>query len=215
VRGAQRSLYAIPAARFDELPRDLVAYRWKQLSRFPIADAHAIDFYYQPPSGDPVAIHAERGEDGWTSSPAFGEGKLDIALAALAHLRAEGIVADSLGDAELRALGLAPPNAILTVFGKASEEAAKGEDADGKSALPVLAEVHIGNVEGAEWIAARAAGDPVVYRLPYATAEQLPVSLESFRNRFEAAAPEAAAEPAPTPAPEAGEELLPAGEESP
>jgi hypothetical protein len=50
----------------------------------------------------------------------------------------------------------------------------------------VLAEVQIGHVEGSEWIAARAAGDSTVYRLPYSLAEQLPVSLDAFRNRFEA-----------------------------
>lgn len=217
VRGAQRSLYTIPAARLDDLPRELVAYRWKQLARFPIGDAQALDFFFQPATGDPVAIHAERSDAGWTSSPeAFQSGRLDSIVALLSRLRAQDIAADEMGEAELRALGLAPPNAIVTVFGKpaegkgAADEAAAAE----KPAAPILAEVQIGHVEGSEWIAARAAGDPTVYRLPYALAEQLPVSLDAFRNRFRAVEGEAATAPAEMPPPDS-EDFLPPNEESP
>jgi hypothetical protein len=195
VRGAQPSLYVIPAARIDDMPRKLSAYRWKQLARFPVPDAASADFFFQPPSGDPVVIHAERSGDAWTSGPeAFAEGKLDAAIAELSRLRAADIVADSMGEKELAKLGLAPPNAIITVFGKPAE----GGDAEAKEqekSAPILAEVQIGNVEGSEWIFARAAGDPTVYRLPYSLAEQLPVSLDAFRNRFLAPeAPEADAQ---------------------
>jgi hypothetical protein len=216
VRGAQRSLYTIPAARLDELPRELVAYRWKQLARFAIGDAHALDFFFQPASGDPVAIHAEHSDAGWTSSPeAFAAGRLDSIVAELSRLRAQGIAADEMGEAELRALGLAPPNAIVTVFGQPGEGApAAGEDGAQQPAAPILAEVQLGHVEGSEWIAARAAGDPTVYRLPYSLAEQLPVSLDAFRNRFRATEGEAAPAPAETPPPDAGD-FLPPGEESP
>jgi hypothetical protein len=179
VRGASPSLYVIGAKQIEQMPRTLVAYRWKQVAKFDVAEARAMDFFFQPPSGDPVANHASRGDAGWTSTPeAFAEGRLDAAVAELSHLRADDIVADSLGESELRRLGLAPPNAIVTVLGAAPEE-------EGKPA-PVLAEVQIGHVEGSEWIAARAAGDSTVYRLPYSLAEQLPVSLDAFRNRFEA-----------------------------
>jgi hypothetical protein len=214
VRGGQRSLYTIAAARLDELPRDLAAYRWKQLARFDAGDAHALDFFFQTPSGDPVAIHAERGDAGWSSSPEpFAQGKLDAIVAELSRLRAQDIAADEMGEAELRALGLAPPNAIVTVLGKpaAGEGAAAGEEAAERPGAPVLAEVQIGHVEGSEWIAARAAGDPTVYRLPFALSEHLPVSLDAFRNRFRAAEDEAAPE---SQAPEAAD-FLPPGEESP
>jgi hypothetical protein len=189
VRGnAANTLYVVPKVRIEEFPRTLVAYRWKQLASFPIADAKAIDFFFQPPSGDPVAIHAEHGDAGWSSTPEpFADGKLDAAIAELSRLRAQDIVADHMGEAELRALGLMPPNAIVTVFGARPEgEAKQGEAEEGAEAkpAPILAEVQLGNVEGSEWIAARAAGDATVYRLPYALAEQLPVSLDSFRNRF-------------------------------
>jgi hypothetical protein len=214
VRGAQRSLYTIAAARLDDLPRELVAYRWKQLARFQIGDAQALDFFFQPASGDPFAIHAERSDAGWTSSPeAFQSGRLDSIVAELSRLRAQDIVADEMGEAELRALGLAPPNAIVTVFGKSDAGEGAADAAAEKPAAPILAEVQIGHVEGSEWIAARAAGDPTVYRLPYAVAEQLPVSLDAFRNRFRAVEGEATA-PAEMPPPDSGD-FLPPDEESP
>ncbi len=217
VRGAQRSLYTIPAARFDELPRELVAYRWKQLARFAIGAAHALEFFFQPASGDPVVIHAARSDAGWTSSPeAFAAGRLDSVVAELSRLRAQDIAADEMGEAELRALGLAPPNAIVTVFGKSGEGEATpaGEGSAEKPGAPTLAEVQLGHVEGSEWIAARAAGDPTVYRLPYSLAEQLPVSLDAFRNRFRAAEGEAVPAPGETVGPDS-EDFLPPAEESP
>jgi hypothetical protein len=220
VRGAQHSLYTIQAGRFEELPRKLSAWRWKQLARFAAADAHAIDFFFQPPKGDPVAIHAEHGDTGWTSTPeAFAAGKLDGIVAELSRLHASDIAADSMGEKELRGLGLSPPNAIITVFGKAPEApAAKpGESGEGeeKPALPVLAEVQIGNIVGSEWIAARAAGDPTVYELPHALADQLPVSLDAFRNRFKAAEGEAAKPAEPAPPAGGNPDFLPPGDESP
>jgi hypothetical protein len=71
--------------------------------------------------------------------------------------------------------------------------------------------VHFGSVTP-DGVAARAVGDPIVYRLDLETAERLPVSLEAFRNRFQAQP--AAAEPAP---PEAGadSEVRVPAEESP
>jgi len=220
-RGAQKSLYTIPAARYESLPRDVMAYRWKQLAHFDLADAHAADFFYQAPKGDPVVIHAERGDKGWTSTPeSFAAGKLDAALAALSHLKAVQIVADSMEEPKLRKLGLAPPNAVVTVFGKRpeGEKAAGGEkSAEGASEppLPVLAEVQFGNTEGSEWIEARAAGDPTVYRLAYSLAEQLPVSLDAFRNRFRGEEAPAAPAQEPKPEPDENEDFPPAGQESP
>jgi hypothetical protein len=215
-RGAQPSLYTIQKARLDAMPRDLAAYRWKQVARFDLAEAHAADFFFQAASGDPVVIHAERGDNGWTSSPeAFAEGKLETALAELSHLRAEGIESDAPNESVLRKHGLAPPNAVITVFG-ARPEGEKAGEGESPPPLPVLGEVQIGDIEGSEWIAARAAGDPTLYRLAHAVAEQLPVSLDAFRNRFRAEE-KAEAPPAeePAKAPEGSEDFPAPAEESP
>lgn len=205
VRGAQTSLFRLPPERLDDLPRELSAYRFKTLANFPATDAQRLEFFFQPDVGDPVAITAVRGEEGWTSEPErMAPGKLPRLVSELARLRAKDIVADELGEDELRAVGLSPPNTIITVLGELPEDAAEG------AAAPVLAEIHIGRVEG-ESILARAAGDPTVYRLGYELAEHVPVSLEAFRNRFGSEE----VEPELPPLAEPLEDLLDATEESP
>jgi hypothetical protein len=182
VRGAHASLYAIASDRFDDFPRELVAYRFKQLSRFDSADARQLDLFFQPEEGDPVAITAVRGDAGWTASPeTVAPDKLARLVSELSRLRAEDIAADEVGEQELRGLGLSPPNVILSVFGEAPQESAGTAE---PGIAPKLAEVHIGGSYGPDGIIARAAGDPIVYRLDYELAEHIPVSLEAFRNRF-------------------------------
>jgi hypothetical protein len=95
VRGAHASLYTIAADRFDDFPRELVDYRFKQLSRFDISDARQLDLFFQSTLGDPVAITVTRGDAGWSASP---------------------------GEQELRGLGLSPPNVILSVFGEVAQQ---------------------------------------------------------------------------------------------
>lgn len=219
VRGAQASLYTIPAERLADFPRKLVAYRFKQLSKFRLADVGQVDLFFHPAKGDPVAITAERTGDGWKSSPEkLAPGKVARLVSELSNLKAGEIVSEKPSDEQLAKLGLSPPNAILTVFGKAPEapKGEKGKASEETPPAPRLAEVQIGNVEGSEWIIARAVGDPAVYGLPYDLAEQLPVSLEAFRNRFESAekSPPAAASSDPAD-PEGQEDYLPPSEESP
>ncbi|MDH5565748.1 MAG: DUF4340 domain-containing protein [Myxococcales bacterium] len=208
VRAAQASLYTIPADRLEDFPRELVAYRYKQLARFPITDAKRIELTFQAEGAEPVTILASRDATGWTSSPeSVPADKIAQMLSELSRLRADDILADAAGAAELHGLGLSPPAARIAVFGAAPEGAA--EDA----AAPRLAEVHIGNFRGPDGIIARAAGDPVVYRLDYKLADSLPVSLEAFRNRFVG---EAAPAPVPLGSEEAeGEGFLTPTQESP
>jgi hypothetical protein len=180
VRGAHTSLYSIAADRFDDFPRELVAYRFKQLSRFDIPDARQLDLFFQSTLGDPVSITATRGDAGWSASPeAVAPDVLARLVSELSRLRAVDIAADSVGEEELRGLGLSPPNVILSVFGEVAQQGTDEPDV-----APKLAEIHIGGSYGPDGIIARAAGDPVVYRLDYELAEHIPVSLEAFRNRF-------------------------------
>ncbi|MGH0030932.1 MAG: DUF4340 domain-containing protein [Myxococcota bacterium] len=179
VQGAHPSLYTVPAERLSDFPREVVAYRFKRLSDFALTEAAQVDFFFHPAQGDPVAVTAVRGDDGWESSPeALAPGKVARLVSELATLEAKDIVSESASEEELQALGLAPPRTILTVFAEAPADAEEG------AGLPRLAEIHLGDVEGSEWIVARAAGDPAVYRLGYELAEHVPVSLEAFRNRF-------------------------------
>ncbi|HEY5656471.1 MAG TPA: DUF4340 domain-containing protein [Myxococcota bacterium] len=182
VRGAHPSLYRIAGDRFEDFPRTLSAYRFKQLARFPVEEARQLELFFQPETGDPVAITAVLGDAGWTSSPeTVPPDVLSRLVAELSRLRAADIAADAVGEDELRGLGLSPPNAILSVFGAAPEE---GAEAGEPGAAPELAEVHIGGFYGPGGILARAAGDPIVYRLDGELAEHIPVNLEAFRSRF-------------------------------
>lgn len=187
VRGAYASLYTIPQERLADMPREVVAYRYKRLSSFDIGDAAQVDFFFHPRSGDPVAITAQRGPDGWTTSPEpMAPATVARLVSELSRLDADDILHEDATEAQLAEIGLSPPNTIVTVFGEAEPASGEGEPEGGAGAasLPRLAEIHIGDVQGSEWIIARAAGDPTVYRLGYELAEHLPVTLEAFRNRF-------------------------------
>jgi hypothetical protein len=206
VRADRPTLYKIAAARLDDFPRDVMDYRFKELASFSVTDAQRMDLYFQPKTGDPVAIAAQRGDGGWTSTPEkMAPEKIAEIVSQLSNLRASGILADDVGADELAELGLSPPKTIITVFGAPKE----GEDVE-EAASPVLAEIQFGAVRGSEWILARAAGDPTVYELDYALAEHVPVTLEAFRNRFVVGKEEAEAPPPLDP-----QDLLSPTEESP
>ena len=200
VRASGDALYEIPAAQLADFPRKVAAYRDRRLSTFAATDAQQLDFFFHSPTGDPVAIHAERtGEAGWTSSPEpFAPDQLASVVSELSQLEADDILAESMGEQELEKLGLSPPNTIITVFGAAPAAPAEAEKAEkGGEPLPPsaprLAEVHLGKATP-EGVAVRAAGSPIVYRLGLETAERLPVNLDAFQTRFREQ------EPAPAPA---------------
>lgn len=217
VRGAHASLYTIPADRAADFPRTLIAYRFKRIAEFAVSDAAQVELFFRPAKGDPVSITATRGDEGWSSEPEkMAPDKISRLVSELANLEAGDIVSESASEQELARLGLSPPRTILTVFGETPEPESgeeEGDEAAEPAPAPRLAEVHIGNVEGSEWIIARAAGDPGVYRLEYELAEHVPVFIEAFRNRF-AAAEEPKAD-APAADDESAQEFLPPGEESP
>jgi hypothetical protein len=200
----------IAADRIEDFPRETVAYRDRTLVRVDTAAAAQLDFFFQSRSGDPSAIHAARTDDGWSSTPEpFAEGKLAGIVAELSDLEAVDILAESMGEAELEGVGLSPPNTILTVLGATPE--AEPEEGELPPEPPILAEVHFGKVT-AEGVVARNAKRDTIYRLGIEIAENLPVSLEAFHNRFRAQ-PEEAQPPLP-PAGNRGD-LIDPGEESP
>ena len=115
-------------------------------------------------------------------------------MSELSALRGKEILAESMGEAELEALGLAPPRVEFKVYGAAPEE---GE-------APLLAHVHLGAFDHVRGIPARAADRDTVYRLSTNAAELLPAHLEAYRDRFveapaEQEEPEAEAELEPGP----------------
>jgi hypothetical protein len=199
VRAGEPTLYRIAAERLDDFPRGVVAWRFKQLAQFDPAAAQRIEMTFLGPDAKPVEITATRGESDWSSEPeAVSPGALARLVDALSHLTADDILAESLGEAERRGLGLEPPHARLRALGGAGE----GGEA------PALADVRLGVVRE-DGIVAQAGDNPQVFRLAPERAEDLPVSLEALRNRFVKGAEDAPDLPAPeTGAPEIDLEQL-------
>ncbi len=173
VRSGGAALFRIPGSRIDDYPRKPVAWRFKDVARFAADDARRIEMVLRDASGATLDLSATRGEDEqWSSAPeAMAPERIRTLVDELARLGAREILADSMGEAELRGLGLEPPNASFVV---------RGAD----DAAATLAEVRIGVVREGGGIAAQAAGNPTVFELDPVLGEYLPVSLEAFRTRF-------------------------------
>ena len=173
-RGALETLYRIREERLADFPRNLVAYRFKELARFSASEAEAFELIFQE-GAETLTIRGERGESGWTTAPdAMAAGKAGRLVSELSRLDGIDIAADAMEEAELAELGLAPPRVRLAVYGEAEEGGAP----------PVLADVSLGEADPDLGIAALRAGGAAVYRVENDLAENVPVSLEAFRNRF-------------------------------
>jgi len=199
VRAGGQTRYRVPAARIDDVPRKVVAWRFKELARFTADDARRIEMSLRGASGSSLDVTATRAEDGtWSSLPeAMDPEGIRTLVDELARLRARDILADEMGADELRGLALEPPNARFVVRG------AEGDTP--------LADVRLGVVREGGGIAAQAAGSATVFELDPALAELVPVSLDAFRSHFTArpeepdAAEEGGAAGPPAPFTEEGE----------
>ncbi len=175
VRGAEASLYQVASERINDFERRVAAYRFRTLGDFPAADAVSVEIEF-PAMPDAARIVATLGEGGWVSEPeVLAPGKLARMVTELSRLRADDIEADSMGERELAALGLAPPRVRLQAFAEAPEAGGEAER---------LAAVELGNFDTTRGILARVPDSPIVYRLDFALAEHLPVGPDALRNRF-------------------------------
>jgi hypothetical protein len=187
VRGANGSLFGVEAERLDDIPREVLAYRFKSLAEFDVAEARglALTFATGDASGDePRRIESILAAGHWQSVPEqLDDETIRSIVTALSRLQASAIVAESVGDAERGALGLAPPRVHARVTGEGGE---------------VLADVSFGVAEpGRGWLAMRA-DSPIVYSVDATVAERLPLDGADFDARFvgEGDPPESAEEPA-------------------
>lgn len=200
-RAARPTLYRIPGHRLESFPREVVKYRFRTLADFPATDAVRLDLVFHSAQGETVGVTATRGDAGWTATPEdFRPGKIARLVSELSRLDAEDILAESAGDEEQRGLGLAPPAVIVRAFGAAPDADADAGDAEedaagsGDASEPLLAEIHIGVVKGADGIVARVPGRDEIYLLDRALSEHVPVDLAAFRSRFASTAEPAAEE---------------------
>jgi hypothetical protein len=198
VRAEAETLYRVPAARIEDVPREVVEWRFKELSRFSTSDAERVELLFRPDDADPVTVTLSLGEEGWSSAPEpMGEVRIEELVDELSRLRAEDILAESVGESEREGLGLDPPRVTISVYG----------EKDGAEAR--LARVLLGSYRGSQGIVAQAEGDPVVYQLAAAVAEFVPVTLDAFLNRF------VAREDEPGDEPEAGTDVPGTGLDAP
>ncbi len=170
------SLYQIDDVDLDGFPRDLFAYRFKQLSLFDMRDAITGELVF---GGDAEAgvFAFERGEAGWRASETpWRPGRATRLVSHLADLKASGIVADELGAEELASFGLAPESLRIRVYGAANESDA------GAGAL--LADVRIGQGRASDGIFAQMAGRDTVYQLDPIVAEHLPLSRQHLQDAW-------------------------------
>lgn len=194
-RGQGGALYLLAPQRLDDFARRTVAYRFKTLSRFEVADARRFELVFAADD------ELESGEDGsyvivgeferhdWVTRPdALDPAGVSGLLAHFARLDAHDILADALGSEERAALGLSPPRLSLRVFDEAGE---------------ALADIAFGRaVEGRGLVSMRR-GDEQVLLVDPVDAESIPLTLGALREAL--ARPVEADSPAPP-----GEEALPA-----
>jgi hypothetical protein len=196
-RGSEADvLYQIAPERLQDFPRKVVDYRFKDLAEFSAVDARKFELVLrgaaEAQSAEATVITGERGEEGWKTEPEpMQPGKASRLVSEVSHLRAKTILAESMGESELAALGLAPPAAVVRVWADPEEEGGEAKQ---------VAEVQLGKLDAEHGIPARVPGRDTVYALDGALAEHVPVSLEAFRERF-VGGEEEAAEPAPSPGP--------------
>jgi hypothetical protein len=174
-KGSHEALYKVPEGRLSDFPRELVAYRFKELSNFVPADASRFVLSFESAAEGALdqaksEVRGERGDGGWTTSPeSMAPYKARELLSELANLKAVEIVAEEMTPEELADAGLAPPRVAIQVWGEGDEP---------------LATVELGAIDPEAGIFARTPTSDTIYRISYDLAEHIPVSREAFLNRF-------------------------------
>jgi hypothetical protein len=189
-RAGDGTLYLVPVERILDVPRSVNAYRFKDVAKFVASDAQRLELTFHDASeAQPVVASIQRSDTaGWQiEGGELISGKPTRLVAELSRLRAQDIVTDAPSAAEEASLGLAPPGAIVRVYGAKTAQAE-----------PLLAEVQLGRVD-AQGVVARAGSGGAIYRLEPSLAEHLPTSLAVWRDAFlsKPASPSAPTPPVP------------------
>ena len=173
-RGSQPSLYRVAAEQLDALPRTVVAYRFRRLGRFELKEAQRFELVFRDPGAEPLRVEGRRDRKWKTKPEAMAAGNASRLLRELSRLEAADIVAETMTDDELAAVGLRPPRVAITVWG------AKQEGGEERA----VAEIDLGAVEEDGGIIARARKGGFIYRLDPSVGERVPVSEAVYRGRF-------------------------------
>jgi hypothetical protein len=155
----------------ERLPKAANTLRDRTLATFATGDAQSFTLTFA--GEEALVVTGTNGADGWKTEPAMAAGAASALVAEIASLSAETIAAESLGDAELAAFGLAPARARLVARGAGEGDAA-----------PVLADVRLGVLRAGSGLAAMRADRGVVYWVAESRASALPQSAAQFRASF-------------------------------
>jgi hypothetical protein len=170
-RGAAESLYTISEESFGNFPRRLVDYRDRRLAEFAADDARRVELGFHAASGETFVVSVTRGDGGWASNINLVlPEKIDALVDTLSGLRADDIVAEAFGSAELQAMELDPAKAVLLVYGDGDPEER-------------LAEIHIGVAFG-NGVTARIPERETVFLIDAALADVIPTDIEGYREHF-------------------------------
>lgn len=169
-RGPSGVIVEIAEATYQDLPRDLTAFRFRELAHFLPSEAERFSISF----ADGLVVTAERtASSEWSfPGPALAPGAANRMLSALSRLEASEIAAETMGEDERAGLGLEPPKARIVVFGAEAEA--------------TLADVSFGVARGDGALAARRGDGEIVYWLEAVAADQIPVSAEGFEASFRA-----------------------------
>ena len=170
-RGAADSHYTISQQSFDGFPRRLVEYRDRRLAEFAADDARRVVLGFHSATEEAVAVSVTREDGAWVSDADLVQSEqLDVLVDVLSGLRADDIIAEELGPAELQAMGFEPAKVVLLVYG------------DGDPAEP-LAEIQLGVAFG-DGVAARTPDRETIFLIGAGLADAIPANLEDYRARF-------------------------------
>ncbi|MBW2382028.1 MAG: DUF4340 domain-containing protein [Deltaproteobacteria bacterium] len=173
-RGTRGALFTIAPERLDDFPRELIAWRVKELSRFAVADARSFDLTFRTKMGEGAdetrTIHGELHAGEWTIAPEpMDQRQARKLVYALSQLEAVEIVAEDMGDAEREALGLAPPRLSVRVMGEGDT---------------LLSEIGLGATSPGRGPFALRSESSVIYRIAEEDGRALPSDWSDFEARF-------------------------------
>lgn len=174
-RGQAGQIFTLAPERLEDFERTITAYRDRTLGSFDLTAARVLEFEALDANGIRQQLRARLAEQGWESDGVELDSESVAALVRdLSQLRADTIVADSLGAAELAPFGLAPPAARIRIL--------RGAESDADESL--LVELAIGRKDERLGQFVQRKRDPKIFALDTMSDVSLPGSWEGFQAQY-------------------------------
>jgi hypothetical protein len=158
-------IFELHKRALEQIPRELFAYRFKQVLAFDDALAHRVEVQFPR---DASAFAFVRDGNSWSpdgSDVQIEPFRIDDMVYALRDLEATALVEQP----DLVALGLEPPRVRVSVFDELGAE---------------LGWLEVGDPDPPRGLAARATDAGPIWRVRLELGEDIPLGLEAFQNRW-------------------------------